>query len=216
MTMKQFSFLLFILLSISILVSSCDKEPEPNPIKRLSGRVLQINTNIPVPNATVVLYVTKYSKNFGGPSISIALDTIVTDKEGNYAFTYEQTESSNEYSVVARADNFAKSGAFEVNNKSKVDIIIKPFAWIKVNVINTPPVEPSDWLIMWGWLRDGTSKTDRFSSHGKCDTTFVQKVIGNTKIGLVYTLESNTKPEIKKIDSIYCKSLDTTFHRILY
>jgi hypothetical protein len=214
--MKKVAFLSISILIISFLWLGCSKEEDTPKTTVFKGKILEENSRTPVADARVIFYETLYSKTFGGGSITINLDTAFTDKEGNFSFDYTpNASSSTELSVTASKKNYETTDAFTLSSTDS-EVFITPYAWVKIRIVNVPPVDPSDWLTVWGWLRNGTHATENFGVTGKCDTVFTQKVRGNRKNWITYTLSSNSKPEFKKTDSLYCKGLDTTFHQILY
>jgi hypothetical protein len=209
--MKKLSFLFSIALIVSFLVS-CKKE-DPTPTKAtVSGKVLQLNSTIPVPNATVYLYESIWSGGLGGGEFTITKDTTVTNSKGEYSFEYTEGKSS-EFFVKAYADDYYTDNntRWTIDKKNQVrDVIITPYAWISIRVINTPPVNSNDAIKIGG---DWSINQGDFYEDGPCDTVFTRKVRGNQKV-LVYKWINLVAPGI--IDSVYCKGSDTTFHTITY
>lgn len=204
------------LLTISVLWFGCNKEDDTPKATVFKGKIVEENSKTPVEGARVIFYETLYSKTFGGGSITINLDTVFTDKEGRFSFDYTPSKgSSTELSVTASKKNYETTNAFTLSSADN-NVFITPYAWVKIRIVNLPPVEPSDFIVLNGWLTDGSHATENFGASGKCDTTFIQKVRGNRKTLLGYYMTSNNKPEINKRDSLYCKGLDTTSYQILY
>jgi hypothetical protein len=214
--MKKITFFSSIALISSLLWLGCSKEEDTLKTTVFKGKILEENSRTPVADARVIFYETLYSKTFGGGSITINLDTAFTDKEGNFSFDYTPSKgSSTELSVTASKKNYETTNAFTLSSTDS-EVFITPYAWVKIRIVNVPPIEQSDWLTVWGWLRNGTHETEDFGITGKCDTAFTQKVLGNRKNWVAYTLSSSIKPKFQKIDTLYCKGLDTTFYQILY
>jgi hypothetical protein len=172
---------------------------------------LQLNSTIPVPNATVYLYESIWSGGLGGGEFTITKDTTVTNSKGEYSFEYTQGKSS-EFFVKAYADDYYTDNntRWTIENKNQVrNITITPYAWITMRIINAPPVKPSDEIEIGGDWR----KELNFYKAGSCDSLITRKVLGNQKT-VLYKWINLITPSIK--DSVYCKGLDTTFHTITY
>ena len=171
--MKKILFFSLTLLIISFL-GSCKKDESTTPDVEettVKGRIVQVYTTIPVPNATVYLYETVRSSSgglLGGGAHTVSLDNTVTNDTGEYSFTYKRRRGGNEYFIRSFAKNFdEKPGNFYVTEKnSNMDVPIFPYAWIKIRLINLPPVNASDYILVGGWIGDSYTKS------GKCDTIY--------------------------------------------
>ena len=209
---KSFNFLAIIL--ITSFLASCKKDPATPSKSTVSGRVLQLNTKTPVPNARVYLYESIWSGGLGGGEFTISKDTAITNSKGEYSFEYTQGSKS-EFFVNAYADNYYTDSntRWTIESKKQVrDVIIAPYAWVTLRVINVPPVDISDFISIGGpW-----GSTQDFNSSGKCDTTFTKRAIGNQKVAIAIFFLKNSKAYLDRRDSIYCKGIDTTFHTITY
>ena len=207
---KSFNFLAIVLIA-SFLVS-CKKDPATPPKSTVSGRVLQLNTKTPVPNARVYLYESIWSGGLGGGEFTISKDTAITNSKGEYSFEYIQGSKS-EFFVNAYANNYYTDSntRWTIESKKQVrDVIITPYAWISIRVINVPPTDNMDLIVVGGaW---GGHDQD-FSKSGKCDTIFTKRVPGNQKTKISKWI-GYKDPVI--IDSVYCKGLDTILHTITY
>jgi hypothetical protein len=218
-TMKNLFFLTLCVIAIFSVVA-CHKDADTTDLvdTTVKGRILQVYSTTPVPNATVYLYETVFSSNgtLGGSANTVSLDTVVTNDKGEYAFDYKRKRGGNEYFIRAFAKNFDdKPGNFYVTGKNAtMDVPIFPYAWIGFRIINAPPSGNSDGITITGYLRD-FAPLDYISLNGKADISIVKKVIGNQKTPISIYIE-NEKGVNKYIDSVYCKGLDTTYHTITY
>ena len=208
---KSFKFLAIVLIA-SFLVS-CKKDPATPSKSTVSGRVLQLNTKTPVPNARVYLYESIWSGGLGGGEFTISKDTAITNSKGEYSFEYIQGSKS-EFFVNAYADSYYTDSntRWPIESSKQVrDVIIAPYAWISLRVINVPPIDNIDLITIAG---DGfTNEVDQFRKSGACDTIFTKRIRGNQKT-LIYKWIGYKDPVI--IDSVYCKGLDTILYTIKY
>ena len=214
---KSFNFLVIILI-VSFLIS-CKKDnptPAPTPVKAMvTGKVLQLNSTTPVPNARVYLYESIWSGGLGGGEVNISKDTAITNSKGEYSFSYTK-RSGSEFFVKAYATNYYTNNntRWPIEGSKQVrDVIITPYSWVTLRVINDPSLNISNYIEIGG---DWNTSED-FHKFGKCDTIFTKRVFGNqkTKIDIFY-INDNSKVYLDRIDSFYCKGLDTISHSIKY
>jgi hypothetical protein len=215
-----------ILISITVLIisllASCDKN-NPEPVKtkgEVTGRVLALNSKDPVPNAKVTLYKSVWSGGLvGGSANTVEVATTTTNSNGEYSFSFDY-KTGDDYFMLASADKYVVNNntLWTIEGKKQVrDIILEPYAWIKLRIINVPPSDDKDYFNIGGYLYDIQSANHTYSAYGKkCDTTFVKKVLGNQKTAFSIDNWSANQPKLEYVDSVYCKGLDTIFHTITY
>ncbi len=160
------------------------------------------------------------NSGFGGSTSWYPYDTIYSDTNGYYSYRFKQESGiqngSNtiafSYQMVVIKEKYFKPAdiliAKKYHTKNK-NIILDPFAWIKVHVKNVNPFDDDDHLFT--------------SSHGgggaydgkNIDTTEKHIGTGNRKVELYWTI---TKNNIKTIhfDSLYLIAHDTVSYEILY
>jgi hypothetical protein len=216
--MKKITIISLTVLIISLL-ASCDKN-NPEPVKtkgEVTGRVLALNSKDPVPNAKVTLYKSIWSGGLiGGSANTVEVSATTTNSNGEYSFSFDY-KTGDDYFMLASADKylFNNNTRWTIEEKKQVrDIILKPYAWIKLRVINVPPTDEQDYFNVGGYIGQAA---ETFTSYGKkCDTVLVKQVFGNQKTLLYISNWSANKPKLHYTDSVYCKGLDTTFHTIMY
>ena len=210
------TFFLFAALLLSIFFACKKDNPKPTTPTQgvVSGLVLQLNSTTPVPNATVNVYSSVWSGGLGGSEISRIVATTTTNDKGEYTFTYD-TNSSTEHFVKAYANNYYTDNNTRwtiESNKYVRNIIITPYAWVKLRVFNDLTIGTTNFISLSGpW-----SSTEEFNKSGKCDTVFTKKVPGNTKISIGIFFLKDSKVYLDRRDSIFCKGLDTIQHTIIY
>ena len=203
-----------LLISLTCLIISflgCKKQDFTD----IQGRIVEKGSNKGIANAKVVFSQCISNGILGGSSCE-AIDTILTDANGNYRYTLEDDQTTN-YHIEAFKDNYrmellqtASGGQISKN----VDITMLAFAWIKFHVKNVNPFDDSDLIYAPGSIGLG-----KYVFYGKTvDTTYIlggKSFIGGFKQGIDITFKRNN--QIKQyIDSVFCKSLDTVFHEIKY
>jgi hypothetical protein len=75
-------------------------------------------------------------------------------------------------------------------------------------------VNDNDRLVCTG-LWGGGNSTYIIGSGTNVDATYIHEVWGNQKIDLYNKITKNSIPVIR-IDSVYCKGLDTTYYELKY
>ena len=222
--MKNTSSIISILLLFFLTFSSCDK-PEvenPQPHKtvyenktrtKVTGRVMEYGTLKPMAQCMVVLEESFYAPRSGGGRY-YPIDTTYTDEQGYYVYDFKHVPDSDDYyfdyQVKAVQQNYYngyrgfQSGYWERDR----DIILDPFAWIKVHVKNVNPFDDNDYLFTAskGGGHYYGLKIDSFESHiGR----------GNRKVELYWTITKN-KIETIHFDSLFLPAHDTVPYEILY
>lgn len=178
--MKQYSFLLFITLTISILFG-CSKEDNPYEGKiHVEGQVLEKGKiPKPIPNAMVILSEVKVTGVFD-PVYYIPLDTVLSDKDGNYVLERSANGLSGAYHIYAFADpeqywNRSDEPVIGKNIRKGVSVnntlFIQPYGFVKVNIKNVNPVDDDDYFI----INVGTPKGKTFLGKQVDDTYFARE-----------------------------------------
>ncbi len=195
----------------------CQKEPPPVIRTIQKGRVLAYGTKKPIAGAQVILYECSSDGMLFGSYYCEAIDTLITDKTGEYFFdlTNKVSKGGYSYEVGVSAEGYAKPFAIDVfgGQTREKDFILDPFAWVKIFVKNEPPVDINDIIKVNGdW---GGGSFDGLTAFGDCDTSIKRQVRGNRPIYIYYFLENNgTKTFVG--DSVYCKGFDTTRFEVNY
>jgi hypothetical protein len=211
--------LIFISLSVLIIsfLGSCGKKDFTD----IQGRIIEKGSNKGIVNAKVVFSQCISNGILGGSSCE-AVDTVLTDANGNYRYTVEDDQTIN-YHIEAFKDNYymellqtASGGQISKN----VNIVMLAHAWIKFHVKNVNPFDDSDYIAAPGAL----NYADKYYFFGK--DVGMSYVLGNKYVGNLY-FEGNSTAKfywdvrkngvIKKYqDSLFIKGLDTLNYQINY
>ena len=204
--MKKYLFL-FIL--FSCLVASCVKDPPSTFEATVKGRVLEVDSEVGIPNMTVKLVEEDYTP--AGTQKRTTLKTVKTDASGNYQFTYTRQTILN-YDVVAvnassDYNEYTQAVLIPDGASNVVNIFLTPYGWLKVHAKNVNPFDERDIAIF----------TYETFVGSKVDTTFIVKVGGNRKVlrQLGVRVTKNGVQTSKKID-ILTPPHDTTLLNIFY
>ena len=141
--MKKYLFL-FIL--FSCLVASCVKDPPTTFEATVKGRVLEVDSEVGIPNMTVKLVEEDYSVS--GTQKRTTLKTVKTDASGNYQFTYTRQTILNYDVVAVNASSdytqYTQAVLIPDGESNEVNIFLTPYGWIKVRVKNVNPFDDRD------------------------------------------------------------------------
>jgi hypothetical protein len=144
--MKKYTILLIPLL---FLLAHCQKDSKTTFIKT-SGKVLEFGSNKPIKNAKVGIY--EEGGEFLGSTWTHLVDTTRTDATGAYHFDKSNLDKGSSFFISAVADKYY---AFDPNNYlitgqdvANLNIVLDPFAWIRVHVKNVNPFSDADSLIL--------------------------------------------------------------------
>jgi hypothetical protein len=195
----------FVLVSFSFLMVQCRKES--NNYIKVSGKVLEFGSNKPIANAKVGIY--SEGGAFLGSTWSNLVDTTRTDANGFYSIEKQGIDNGSSFYVSAAANKYytfdptkyLATGQDVTNN----DIVLDPFAWIKIHVKNVNPFGDNDKFIINGSTYEGKNFEQNF--------TF--KVIGNKNLPLGWSIQKNNVWRSFS-DSTKIVAHDTLKYEILY
>jgi len=119
-------------------LAACSKD---DGIHTWEGKVLEYGTMKPVPGAAVYLIEAKGS--ILGPTIKSVVDSTLSDINGYFKFTFEFNPYISEISGKAH-NYFDGSDVIGSTKNTNKDLILDPYAWLKVNVKNIDPVSDDD------------------------------------------------------------------------
>jgi hypothetical protein len=215
--MKKIFQFLAIFLTISLL-SSC--HALNSNFTRIEGKVVDMGSGKGIAGATVVIYEC-VSGGLGGGRFCEPIDSVFTDKDGNYKYENATSDAS---SFDLRA--FKKNHTLDVSigattgekHKNK-NLSLKAHAWIKFHVKNVNPFNEYDKIIAPGAFGGGVN----YVFYGKnIDTTYIlggNEYGGNKKNHISWFINKNNtvnKNLDYHSDSLFCKGLDTTFYEVKY
>jgi hypothetical protein len=149
--MKKHIFVL--LVPLLFMAAGCEKDP--NILKKsgdavFSGKVLETDSDVPIPNAYVELIKIGYTGDFWVPNTRTVIQNTRTDAQGNYRFFSVRWEIPDgfEARAVALKDKYSDSSkeAFfsPERDQNTQNIYITPWAWLKIHVKNVNPVGRED------------------------------------------------------------------------
>ena len=140
---------LFLLACFGLLLASCRKDDTPKGPAVVEGKILEIDSDVPIANADVFLVEVDATGSIFGPYKQTTLQQMVTDASGNYKFSFQWNEKFT-YDVAARAspDKYypdLKTALFgRDEGKNVQNVYITPYTWTKVRIKNTSPFDERD------------------------------------------------------------------------
>lgn len=201
-----------LLIPFILLLVQCHKEPTSTFIK-MSGKVLEYGTNKPIANAKVGIY--EEGGEFLGATWTRLLDTTRTDANGFYYFDKPNLDKGSSFFIAATANKYYAydpnsyliTGQVVTNN----DIVLDPFAWIKVHVKNVNPFDDRDSIFLDGIV--GTLSGIHIGNN--VDLNYVNTIRGNRPMEASWTIIKNN---IRKIyaDTLRINAHDTLKYQIFY
>ena len=183
--MKKYTILIIPLL---LSLSQCRKDDKTTFIKT-SGKVLEFGSNKPIKNAKVGIY--EEGGEFLGSTWTKLVDTTRTDATGFYHFDIGDLDKGSSFFISAAADKYY---TYDPNNylvtKQEVlnnDIVLDPFAWIKVHVKNVNPFNDADSLI----LGNVVGTIPRIHVGKNIELNYTNKVFGNKNMQAGWSVRKN-------------------------
>jgi hypothetical protein len=212
-----------LILLVPLLVGSmCCKKQEgsnPDPLGELTiikGKILEIGTNQPIPNARVLIMGFS-QKEILGPTSSRPMDTVFSKADGSYEATFRHEETGYFQCRVTAPHYYdgrdSGNPTLLSGRENSINCILDPFAWIRFHVKNVNPVNQLDYISFWG--NNGWTAFDYINLSGvPIDTFITRRIAGNQLQKITGFIERSGQNRIILTDSIYCKGGDTTFFKL--
>jgi hypothetical protein len=129
--------------------TACTKKMLTDPTTKVEGRLMDRGTNIPIPNTAVKLI--EVTSNFPNLPTLTPIQTVTSDANGQYAFTFEWTDGSKSYELDVRPKDLDKYydlpkvvGTIDKGQTNKIDCFLYPYGWVKYRVRNINPFDDRD------------------------------------------------------------------------
>jgi hypothetical protein len=190
--MKKHIFVLLVPLLFSM--ASCERKPLNRTFIDVRGQVLEIVTQKPIANALVAIY--EEGGEFLGSSWTRLLDSTRTDANGFYRFNKPDLDNGSTFTLSAVAkkyyvfDAISNRTNFETGKVvTNCNLILEPYAWIKVHVKNVNPFDEND-LILLDQLVSPWGGTHSYLGM-RVDTTYNRQIGGNINQRVLWISKKN-------------------------
>ncbi len=203
----------FFLLCALLSLLSCDKD---DPITAISGHVTTLGTADPVVDAKIVLYGGTSNGNLSNPGTFVdRIDSVYTDAAGFYEFSFDASRYPVLDMVAEKESYFTKDVKQGLISRQEnvADIVMDPFAWVKLHVKNVMPVNVDDGILVSGsWGGGGTLNT----AGQNVDEIKILKLRGNKEYDLRWTVIKSGIGELSYKETFTLSPQDTTLFEIFY
>jgi hypothetical protein len=189
-------------LYLSIIFSSCNKDYGTTTVE---GKEVDVTTGKPVPYAKVLLQShVKFSESGTGTE-----QEFTADAAGNFAFSFEAEKDK-----VYEADGYKQDLYFnaidatniEKGKKNKdAEVKLQPAGWLRFHLHDEAPVGNVESFHIQGFNFPPSVSIN----WPPIDPTFKVMTFGNIDKQFVYWLTINNE-QIRTIDTVFCRALDTT------
>ncbi len=204
--MKKYLFLLTLFGCFAL--ASCTKDNVSSEAS-VKGRVLELDSDIGIPNVGVRLVESNYDEDFWNPKRTVIQRT-QSDASGNYRFNYTSivgrsydVEAYNNFPAAYYSDVVSKL----IDKTTTVDLQVTAFARLKIHVKNVNPVGEEDVINFNYGVFSGRS----------VDTTILVKKAGSNKIADPIGIKiKKNGVETSKIIEVRTPPRDTTKLDIFY
>ncbi len=198
-----------VLLSFLLANFSCTKER--GTLTQVRGKVLEYGSGIPVENALVkFVHLTLSPLN----TIETIIDTVRTDKNGNYSFKNDTeggdlqllvySEAEGYFSHQIHAQDIGDPDANVIRGINQyVDISIKPFAWVKIKAKNTLGND-------YAWINRNAGSNSAFGFHIQEGLVKIRRIFGNQEVGVNSFLTKNNLETGRRTYLVNTTAGDTT------
>lgn len=193
-----------------LLVLGCNKDRDTRTVE---GTVIAFGTNEPIEKAMVILQLGAGATSFGGGASVSRKDTFITEADGNYFFSYKVNDFPYSNLVAKHDEYFFKNPPDGIVGPNYYfDIVMDPYAWVKLHIKNTLPVNSLDNIRYNGSWGGGSPL---FYNGMDVDSYVLKQVLGNRDINVYWWItKNNVKTSLS--DIVYCPGGDTTLFEIFY
>ena len=220
--MKKNTFLLFTIVLMISLLTSCKKDPLDEIGKdeaRMYGKIVEKGSKKPIKGARV--YLRNCKCIFLGGCNCQVIDSLTTDDTGSYDFTYKYDGfDGHSFDIFVRVpegfrqDNSPATLTPNTHDVVNYDVEIIPRAWVKVHVKNIKPFDEFDKIWISGIVWNNLAGTHQY--YGKTTDIFLKtEVIGNENETIAWEITKNNILR-RKDTTFYAIGHDTTYFEILY
>ncbi|MBL7816635.1 MAG: hypothetical protein JNL70_16560 [Saprospiraceae bacterium] len=203
---------LVLFVPLLLILAHCRK-PDKTTYIKTSGKVLEFGSNKPIKNAKVGIY--EEGGEFLGSTWTKLVDTTRTDANGFYHFDKGDLDKGSSFFISAAADKYY---TYDPNNYlitgqevTNLNIVLDPFAWIKVHVKNVNPFDDRDSLI----LGNVVGHIPNILVGKNIELNYINKVFGNRDMRAGWSFSKNNN-WIFKADTLNIPAHDTLNYEILY
>jgi len=193
-----------------VVFTDCTKSSGPSSV---SGQVVDNTTGKGVPYAQV--FVVGASTGTIGALGNQQNGSATADANGNYSINFDAS-GGNYYSVTAQSPFYFQSQAISdvginAGKNSNVKIPLVPEGWVRINLVNVPPLDTIREFILYGF--DGEVDDNESIYQNK---SYVVQGYGNTMTNFTYRIRIGTVLNSSLSGSVYIKALDTVTFTINY
>jgi hypothetical protein len=193
----------FIWLVISLICSACKKESGEGKTT-VEGQAIDVTTNKPVSFAVIRIDAANKRAAYGGNNIPIKDEK--ADAEGRFSTSFD-AEAELTYSLGGGLrDNYYTAAEVLVKSARRnqnLTLKLQPYGWVKVKLINEPPLDVAEVHIQGFHDMDITTLT-------KSDENYIRKIDGNKSVNISYYIRPNGDTMYTFSPNIYAKALDTS------
>ncbi len=209
--MKLFTYFILISLTLITLITSCEQDPPPNDTTIIIGYLLEYGPE-EVPLKEKAIYLQECDGNhdsFGCWTV----DTFYTNTDGYFYHEFQHKLGS--YQIVpASISGYYDIEDYVINvgKSNQMTLIADPYAWLKIHVKNTNPVNDSDRInFVGGWA--GGSSDIYYGTN--VDFVDIKRVRGNRQHYIKWWVTKNNNMQVFE-DNLTYGAHDTIEYEILY
>ncbi len=195
-------------LLVLIVFSSCRKEGSTGP-RIWEGRVLEYGSDKPVAGARVYLW--EGSSEWWGQSSEYRIDSTESAADGSFRFSYERV-GGRYYRITGGADQYYPGEAFlERTSSTRADLVLDPYAWVRIHVKNVNPVNENDFLSL-----NTNSCSERAFLGMSVDQFTVCQYRGNREYSFIYSTVRAGKGDENRTFEFSTGAIDTLEYELFY
>ncbi len=197
-----------------VVLLSCSKEDRKTSVE---GRVITFGTESKATNEPLRMGLYRTIVGTGLGTGEELVEETVTDTNGFYQFSFKPEGNASYYlrlitQPIAKHFSISYSNQVQIERgiKQKKDYALRPYAWVRLRIINNGPHYPGD------KIRFSLGGGENYEFYGPVNREDIYLISGNVSYNLFYAVTRNSSVTGHEANIPFIPAFDTISHLIEY